>query len=314
MRNFRFPRRGLICLACLLLVAVSGCSSSASAKHKGGGTPTATTALATATPQPPCAQLVPGSAPFQSLSGVSGLQLPTGSYISSASASGGGAGQYTVQSYTVCFQGNESAIDGGVLTPSATPSSTLGYLVHAGWTANNIFPDPTNFAYLDSCSSGHTCVNDTGSPNPFSFFGVDQFASHTGGYTTFRLQVASIAAPSCLSDPQYYSGTPKFTLYEDGNNASSSNPTYHFQMPPGTRVSTYQGGGTAGSTYAYFCSAGTQATVVGFLSQSMHNDGYTITNQTASGFNAALGSGPTYNVSVLVQNTNNYYLRIFVPM
>ncbi|HEV2404792.1 MAG TPA: hypothetical protein VGR88_05040, partial [Ktedonobacterales bacterium] len=62
------------------------------------------------------------------------------------------------------------------------------------------------------------------------------------------------------------------------------------------------------------CSAGTQATVVAFLSQAMQNDGYTVTSLTASGFNAALGSGPTYNVSVLVQNPNNYYLRIFVPM
>lgn len=305
-------RRGLIGITCLLLAAVAGCSSNASAHHGGSSSPSAT--LPTATPQPPCGQLVPSSTPFHSLPGVPGVQMPAGAYIGSATASGGGLGQYSVQTYTVCFQGAESAIDGGVLTQSATPSSTLGYLVHSGWLPNNLFPDPSNFAYLDACSSGHTCVNDTGAPNPFTFFGVDQFASHTGGYTTFRLQVATTLAPSCLNDPQYYSGTAKYTIYEDGNNASSSNSTYHFQMPPGTRVSTFQGGGTAGSTYVYFCSDGSQASVVGFLQQSMQNAGYSITNLTASGFNAALGSGPTYNVSVQVQNPNNYYLRIFVPM
>lgn len=312
-----YLRRGLISIICLLTIAVAGCSSNASATHGGSSSPSTTKGsgpTATATPQAACTQLAPGSTPFQSLSGVTGVQFPAGTYISAASASGGGAGEYTVQTYTVCFQGQETAIDGGVLTQSATPSSTLGYLVHGGWLPNNLFPDPSNFAYLDACSSGHTCVNDPGSPNPFTFFGVDQFASHTGGYTTFRLQVASIAAPSCLNDPQYYSGTAKYTLYEDGNSASSSNPTYHFQMPPGTRVSTFQGGGTAGSTYVYFCSNGTQASVVGFLSQSMQNAGYSVTALTASGFNAALGSGPTYNITVLVQNTNNYYLRVFRPM
>lgn len=303
---------GAICL--LVVLVVAGCSSNASGKH-GGSSATATKgALPTATPQPQCAALVPGSAPFTSLSGVPGIQMPAGAYMSAGASSGGAAGEYTIQTYTACFQGSESAIDGGVLTQTATPSSTLGYLVHSGWLPNNLFPDPSNFAYLDACSSGHTCVNDTGSPNPFTFFGVAQFASHTGGYTTFQLQVATIAPPSCLNDPTYYSGTAKYTLYEDGNNVTSTNPTYHFQMPPGTRVSTYQGGGTAGSTYVYFCSNGTQASVVGFLHQSMQNDGYSITNLTANGFNAALGSGPTYNVSVLVQNTNNYYLRIFVPM
>ncbi|HEU5439606.1 MAG TPA: hypothetical protein VFU88_09975, partial [Ktedonobacterales bacterium] len=169
-------------------------------------------------------------------------------------------------------------------------------------------------AYLDFCSTQHVCVNSTGSGNPFTFAGFDQYASHSGSYTTFHLQVATIAAPSCLNDPQYYSGTPKYTLYEDGSSSSSSNPTYHFQMPPGTRVSTFQGGGTAGSTYVYFCSKGTQASVVAFLKQAMQNVGYTLSNVTSSGFSAALGSNPTYHVDVSVANPNNYYLRIFVPM
>lgn len=301
---------GLVLILCVLSLA--GCGTTV-ITGPSGSTATATIA-ATATPQPPCVQLVSGATPAQGVNGVPGIQLPAGTYTSIAATTGGGQGRYTVQSYTLCFQGAESAIDGGVISPSAPPTSTIGHLVHDGWMLNNLFPDPASFAYLDYCSSGHTCVNDAGSPSPFTFVGFDSFASHNGGYTTFRLQVASIAAPSCLNDPQYYSGTPKYTIYEDGNSASSSNPTYHFLMPPGTRVSTFQGGGTAGSTYVYFCSAGTQATVVSFLKQAMQNNGYAISNASASGFMATKGSNPTYSVSVAVQNPNNYYLRIFVPM
>lgn len=310
-------RRGrpVLVLPLLLALGLAGCGTTVAT-----GAPTATataTAAPTATPQPPCAQLVSGAVPTHSVKGVSGLQLPSGTFGVPAVTSGGGTGRYVVHSYVLCFPGQESAIDGGVLTPSAPPSSTIGYLIHAGWTLNNLFPDPTSFAYLDYCSSGHICLNDAGSPNPFTLVGFDHFAGHQlagNTYTTFRLQVASIAAPSCLNDPQYYSGTPKYTLYEDGNSASSNDPTYHFLMPPATRVSTFKGGGTAGSTYVYFCSVGTQASVVSFLKQSMQNNGYTISNASASGFNAAKGSSPTYNISVSVTNPNNYYLRIFVPM
>ena len=294
----------------LFMLSLAACGTTV-ASGSPGATPTATATIApTATPQSPCVQLVTGAAPANGVSGVPGIQLPTGTYISAATTSGGGQGQYSVQSYTLCFQGTESAIDGG-------SPSTLSALSQAGWTTNNLFPDPSNNAYLDYCSSGptgHICVNDPGSPNPFTFVSFDQFASHTGGYTTFRLQVATIASPSCLNNSQYYSGTPKYTIYEDGNTASSSNTTYHFLMPPATRVSTFQGGGTAGSTYVYFCSAGSQATVVNFLVQSMQNTGWTISSAASAGFTATKTGSRTYTVAVSVQNPNNYYLRIFVPM
>ncbi|HKW23699.1 MAG TPA: hypothetical protein VJO13_20125 [Ktedonobacterales bacterium] len=311
-------RRLLSCcliIAGAIALALSGCAVLAATNEASSATATSTSApTATPTPQPPCTQLVAGATPLQSVSGVPGLQAPAGSYISPASTSGGGAGQYTVTTYTLCFQGNEASIDGGQLTPSATPTSTIGHLVHDGWKLNNLFPDPTNFAYLDYCSNAHICVNSSGSGAPFTFVGFNQYASHTGGYTTVQLQVGRIAAPSCLNDPQYYSGTPKYTIYEDGNTASSSSPTYHFLMPPGARVSTYLGGGTAGSSYAYFCSAGTQATIVSFLKQAMQNGGYAISSVTASGFHAETGSNPTYSIDVSVSSPGNYYLRVFVPI
>lgn len=293
-------------------VLLAGCGVTSSPAVTATQVPTAT---ATATPLPPCVQLVSGAAPFSGVSGVSGLQVPSGTYISAATTSGGGSGKYTVRTYTLCFHGSESAINGGSLLPSGTATSTIGHLVHSGWTLNNLFPDPTSFAYLDFCSGAHNCLNHGGSSNPFSFVGFDQYASHSGGYTTLRLEVATIAAPTCLNDPNYYSGTPKYTLYYDGNSAAGSgNPKDHFQMPPATRVSTFLGGGTAGSTYVYYCSAGTQTTVVNFLKQAMLNVGWAISSASASGFMASYGSNPTYTIEVNVQNPNNYYLRVFVPM
>ncbi len=308
---------GSLALSALLL---AGCAATATGQtpkvSAAAPTKVATaTATATATPLPPCAQLVPGATPFAGVKGVGSLQLPAGSYISAPVASGGGTGKYAVHTYTVCFQGSESAIDGGNLTPNGTPTSAIGNLVHSNWTLNNLFPDPTSFAYLDYCSNSHVCLNDSGTPNPFTLVGFDKYSGHTGGYTTFRLQVATIAAPACLNDPQYYTGTPKYTLYYDGNSAQGAGtPSNHFQMPPGTRVSTFQGGGTAGSTYVYFCSAGSQGSVVGFLKQAMQNTGWAISNATASGFTATITTTATYRIDVSVQNPNNYYLRVFIPM
>ncbi|HEX8996214.1 MAG TPA: hypothetical protein VF812_09300 [Ktedonobacterales bacterium] len=267
------------------------------------------TVTATATPIPECVQLEPSATPFTGIAGISGLTLPSGTYITSPNYAGGGAGAYRIATYTVCFQGDATAVSG------ASAGATFTKLQASGWAFNNLFPDPTNFSYIDYCSNSHNCFNSSGTSTPFTFIGFQQYATPAAGYTTFTLQVATIAAPSCLNDPTYYSGTPKYALYYDSNSASSSgNPQNHFLMPPGTRVSSFLGGGTAGSVYAYYCSAGTQASVIGFLKQAMSNVGWTISNATASGFSASYGSGPTYQIDILVQNPNNYYLRVFVPM
>ncbi len=106
----------VVALACFL----GGCSSTVTVTTS-GATSTPTTGP-TATPQPPCISLVPGSTPFSSLSGIPGIQLPARTSISVATSSGGGQAQYSVNTYTLCFPGSESAIDGGILTKPATPS------------------------------------------------------------------------------------------------------------------------------------------------------------------------------------------------
>jgi hypothetical protein len=297
-------------LALGLAVSLASCSVGGASGGASSGALASPTATATA--QPPCAVMLSGGspAPFNGLASAPALTMPAGTYITTAASSGGGAGAYSVQSYTLCFQGTESQIAG----PSG---STIAQLTQSGWTFNNLFPDPSNDAYLDYCSNAHNCLNTSGSPDPFTFVGFNNYVNHPGNVVTFQLQVATITAPTCVNDPQYYAGTPKYTLYYDGSSAGSSGgaPQNHFQMPPGTRVSTFQGGGTAGSTYVYFCSAGTQNSVVGFLTQAMSNDGWTISAASASGFTATQSSGGrTYTIAVVVQSPSNYYLRVFVPM
>ena len=318
LRTRRAPVRALSSLAffaaILLLV---GCSSTSSTTPGAGqATPNgAATATATGTSggsttggggtQQACLAAAPGSMPFQ---GVDGLQLPSGSYITVPTTAGGGDGQYTVQTFTICVPGGEAAIDGG------SSSSAVSQLQQNQWVLNNLFPDPTSLSYLDYCSAPHICLNTPGTPNTFTFMGFDQFASQAGGVETARLQIGSMTTPICLNDVGYYSGTPKYTLYEDGNStAQGSVPAYHFQMPPETRVSTFNGGGTAGSTYEYFCSGGTTATVTNFLTQSMQNIGWTVT-PNSTGFSATDSTGGvTYMIDLNITYPNNYSLRVFVP-
>ncbi|HEU4781912.1 MAG TPA: hypothetical protein VFS83_01095 [Ktedonobacterales bacterium] len=101
-------RRPLSCcliFAVAIALAIGGCAVPAAANESTSATATSAPTV-TPTPQPPCTQLVAGATLLQSVSGVQGLQAPVGTYIGPASTSGGGAGKYTVTSYTLCFQGN----------------------------------------------------------------------------------------------------------------------------------------------------------------------------------------------------------------
>ncbi|HEX8036956.1 MAG TPA: hypothetical protein VF510_24070 [Ktedonobacterales bacterium] len=279
------------------------------------GTPTPTpsvtpTVTPTATPLPPCAQLPGGATRFTALEAAPDLELPTGTYISAPTTSGGGVGRYTVQSYMVCFPGKEEDIDGDFFGPGTRPQSplsTLARLLHFGWMGNHLFPDSYDFATLDGCTGTRKCLNNGGTPDPFTFLSVDQFFARSGGITTFMLQVATIPAPKCLNDPRYYSGTPRFTIFEEGNSPTSGNPAYYFRMPPATRVSTFTGGGAT----KYFCSAGTTASVVSNLEFALQTDGFYLTMISGNEFVATKGSNPTYHVEVKVPNPGNYSLRLY---
>ncbi len=221
----RRPTSTLLAIACTIaLVVAAGAIFSALPRGSGASSsPVRTvtsqpsvppTVAPTATPLSACGLLTGAGTPFQSLSLVPGLVLPSGTYISAASDTGGGTGRYSVHSYTVCYPGAEAAVDGDVLSPHGTPTSSLSLLEQSGWTAGELFPSDGDFSLLDHCTGFRYCLNDAGTPAPFTFLAVDQFFTRAGGLTTFRLQVATIPAPRCLNNPAYYSGTPRYTLYE----------------------------------------------------------------------------------------------------
>jgi len=188
MRRAAPNRRAIFSGLLTLGLALMGCGLS-STVTTASGTPNAT-------PPPLCAQQAPGSTPFTSLAQAPGLKLPPGSYISPPTSGGGAAGHYLVQTYVICFPGAEALIDGGDVTPKGTPTSTVGYLVHRGWTLNNLFPDLPQADLLHYCSNSNVCLSTSGSPSPFTFVRFGQYAS-VGGVTTARLEVATIAAPKC---------------------------------------------------------------------------------------------------------------------
>ncbi len=265
------------------------------------------TVTPTATPLPPCAQLPGGATPFAALEAAPDLDMPAGTYITAPTRTGGGVGRYTVLSYMVCFPGKEADIDGDFFGSGTRPQpqlSSLGRLLCLGWLGNHLFPDSYDFATLDHCTGTRECLNDTGAFDPFTFLSVDRFFARSGGITTFTLQVATIRAPKCLNDPRYYSGTPQYTIFEEGNSPTSGNPNYYFFMPPATRVSTFTGGGTT----KYFCSAGTTASVVNNLELSLQTVGFSLTILSGNEFVATKGTNPTYHVEVKVPSPGNYSL------
>lgn len=312
-----------LAVACTLALIVAAAGIFGALPHRFGApigsvtpkpaiTQTATIAP-TATPVPACAQLPGGATPFYGLAAVPDLTLPVGSYIGAPVTTGGREGQYTVQSYTVCFPGDESAIDGDLYQPPANPTSALGKLERHGWTHNNLFPDDYTIAALENCTVTLKCLNNAGTPNPFTFLSVDKFTAQPGGATTFQLQVATIDQPACLNNPTYYSGTPQYSLYEEGNDFNTMTPTYYFQMPPATRMSNHVDS-ASGSTVKYFCSAGSQATVVNFMVGALGTESWTLSDITASGFVATKGTSPAfYEIDVNVPSANNYSLRFYPP-
>ncbi len=141
--SFSLPARGFALILTITLAAPFLLASCASVSGGTSGTDQAPTVTATATPIPECVQLSPGATPFAGIDGVSGLALPAGAYITAPNYTGGGAGEYRIATYIVCFQGDQTAITG------APASATFTQLQAAGWKFDNLFPDPTNFSYID---------------------------------------------------------------------------------------------------------------------------------------------------------------------
>ncbi len=294
-----------------LALALSACSGSTvtvlAPTATGTATAITTPAAPTATPLPSCATLVPGVVLITgSLPGFA-IHYPSGAYITPPTGSGGGTGQYVVNTYTLCYAGTVDELNG----PFSGHSSTFAYLFGTGWgTTPGMFPD--DGATLATCGGSRTCFTDAGDPNPFHFISFDQITTHAPNFVTFQMKTATIAAVTCPATSTYGAVEPQYLLFA-GNAIKPGTISHDYQFPPGTRAYNYLGGGYAGGVYVPYCANGSAASIAAFLKQSMQNGGYTITNVTATGFTASYtASGQVYSTDVTA-NTNGFVLNEHIP-
>ncbi len=119
-----------------------------------------------------------------------------------------------------------------------------------------------------------------------------------------------VPAPSCDAATFGDTSNDAWIIYQDNNDHGSGYE--HFLLPPATLYPVHYGGGTAGSTYFPFCSAGTPATIIAFLQTSMTAAGWTLSGVTASGFSGQYPiTGGHRGVSVQVTSSQLWYIRVF---
>src|SRR5215469_10967615 len=101
-RLFTSSRRVLLCVLVIGL-SLAGCATSTVTGTQ------ASTPIPSPTPSPTavpaCVTLVPSATPVTAVNNVPGIQLPAGTYSTPATNSGGGSGQYTIVTYTLCYAG-----------------------------------------------------------------------------------------------------------------------------------------------------------------------------------------------------------------
>lgn len=311
-RMLAYLRRGVLATVCsgvLLLMAACG-SSTASTPGEGSTTSTAPTATATnapptATPTPSCATALPGAGTPTLPSSFSTMPMPGGSVATAPTTSGGSTGQYTVYTLDVCYQGTLDEVNG----PFSGHSSVLAQLLGMGWGIGpGAFPD--DLQKLTACATGRLCLTDNGlNPAPPHLASFENLHDTGGGFITYHLKLAQVTpTPAC--DPAHFTGSATYNYFFDGHDMGSGYG--HFQLPPATRPSSDMGGGTAGSTYIGFCSAGTPATIIAFLQASMTAAGWSISNVSASGFTALYPvTGGHHETDIMVTAANYWLVRDF---
>lgn len=286
----------LASLSLVALLALAGCatSSSGTSEQPAIATATSTTAAPTATSAPTTCAQVPGFAGAGALS-LPNMELPAGAVAASPTTSGGGTGQFSIASYTVCVPNNTTSLT--VMTGKG-PEPFLTLVLFYGWGPIGTFP--TNGQVQAGCG-GAKCFNKT---DEMRFLAVDQVTALSNGLVTFRLRHATPPpAPACngtdFPDTTYH-------LAEDEGSG------VFIPLPPLSREG--MGQGAAGSTYIPICSAGTPASINAFFQQAAPAYGWQ-PGLYGAGSWQQVKSGRTYSFSVTgVTSATNWTLRIFRVM
>jgi hypothetical protein len=293
--------RAYVCLVALsvALTGVAACGEQTVVL-----TPTATIPP-TATPLPSCATLLPGSVAATPITGFTEVQFPTGAVDAGPHPSYGGTGQFTIQEYDACYTGTQDDLTG----PFSGHHSVTAYLLGSGWGTSQTFP----------------YTGDTQQPcaqNCFDFadnqryLALDQITDHGNSLITYRMRLAAPpAAPSC--NPTYYPSATPYSIYFNADASS----LYHFQLPPLSKLSNFNGGGHAGGYDTPICSAGDYPSILAFMNASVTAAGWTVMSPTsATGFSAQLAqNGHTYSIDVstnsgYISTANEWILTVHVPM
>ncbi len=253
----------------LIITSMTACSSGTiTISNTGTGTaaantPTpANTAIPTVTPAPTCASLVPGSSPLGSIPHFPEVVLPPGTnpVASAPQTTGGGAGQFTITTYNVCFTGTTSDVNG----PFSTHHSLSANLLGTGWGLTpNTFPFDTQ--YNKTCSASQACYF-SGAPIVGRQLEDDNLVSHSNNLVTFHLILAlPPVGPACNSNFTH-SPTP-------GIQTSISTAYGTVPLPPVSYIAPDDFTGHGGVDA---CSAGTAATLSAFLTTYMPQNGWTL--------------------------------------
>lgn len=296
-------RAQLALLGAVLLLAAA-CGASPVSNSTPTAAPPTPTATATATPVPSCATLLPGAAAAASIAGFTDVHFSTNAVDTTPSHSYGGTGQFQIVEYDVCYSGTLDDLTG----PFSGHHSVIAYLYGAGWGNAPLFPYQGDFQ--TTCASPCFFFADNQ-----RYLALEHITNHGGNLITYHLRLAAPPpTPSCNAS-NYPASTP-YAVFYDGNASS----IYHFQLPPLSKISNFNGGGHAGGTDIPICSAGTHATVLAFMHHAVTAAGWHVTTSTSTSFSATLSSGGrTYQVDVntmsgLISTPNEWVLTTHVPM
>ncbi len=241
-------------------------------------TPTNTPASVT------CASVLPGgTAPT-----ITNVLLPSGTVMTAPATTGGGAGQFTVNTYQGCAPNNTTALD---ITGGHGTLAFVAAQQFAGWQTSNSFP--FDGQRQSTCNAQSCLANSTTATMP-SYLALDQVANRGGGTITFRLRVASPPpAPSCgsgFSSGYYYKiPAPNFsqtTLYND------------LPLPPLTQIEPNDSAGHVGYS---LCSAGTTTSIASFLQAELPPLGWSQTD-------ASDWANGSYTLNIQVNSATGWLL------
>ena len=305
MHLFRSSLSSLVILATLILV--TGCGTPITVTST-PGTATATKIIVpTGTTAPSCTTVLAGATALSPVPNFSDVKIPTGAVAQSPTNLGGGAGQFQVSDFSICFTGIVDDVTG----PFSGHTSVVAYLFGSGWGVSTTFPN--DGAVQSACAANCYSYPTSGShpyPRYIALDNVTTTGSGGSGLVTYHMRLALPPSTPACAPATDYPMPYTYSIYFDTTAGIN-----HFQLPSLTVPSSNKGGGTAGSTYISFCSAGTTSSIVAFMQIAVTTSGWTVSSVTATGFFAQqVSGGRTYSFTVDASNPDNWFIRMFRPM